>query len=188
LYGFSSRSWLDGLLDPEQIISPHYFGATAHAQKDENGDFREGGMVQFVHDNLVGLDEPNRAALSQVIAALSAEAELPSQRDADESARNDGTLEKGRDALVNNFGCIDCHRFHDDGDLGYAPDLTGYGSHEWLTQFIANPEGERFYPDSNDRMPAFAPNPDVPERNRLTLDEIDILARWIRGEPYDPTP
>ena len=45
----------------------------------------------------------------------------------------------GREAIVNEFACIDCHKFRDDGELGLAPDLTGYASREWLTAFISNP-------------------------------------------------
>ena len=49
-----------------------------------------------------------------------------------------------------------CHHFHDAGDLGTAPDLTGYGSREWMIGMISDPEHERFYGEKNDRMPAFA--------------------------------
>ena len=43
----------------------------------------------------------------------------------------------GRDAIVNEFACIDCHKFREGGELGKTPDLTGYASREWLTAFIS---------------------------------------------------
>ena len=52
--------------------------------------------------------------------------------------------------------------FASDGELGNAPDLTGYASREWLTAFLSNPADKRFYGDKNDRMPAFALHPNDP--------------------------
>jgi ubiquinol-cytochrome c reductase cytochrome b subunit len=181
LYGFASRAWLNGFLDPEKIVTNEYFGNTAHGKKDKNGKYKEGAMVEFVELTLSGLSKADRTALDQIIATLSAEAALPAQREADETAANDGTIESGRDAMINTFGCTDCHTFHKDGDpLG--PDLTGYGSVEWLIGMISDPKAKRFYPESNDRMPAFAAHADMPEMNRLSAEELQSLARWIRGE------
>ena len=70
------------------------------------------------------------------------------------------SIDEGRELLVSEMGCTDCHRFHDDGELGIAPDLTGYGSREWLIGFISDPRHERFYGENNDRMPAYAPSGD----------------------------
>jgi ubiquinol-cytochrome c reductase cytochrome b subunit len=98
----------------------------------------------------------------------------------------DKRIASGRDAIVNVFACIDCHKFHDDGALGSAPDLTGYASREWITAFISNPADERFYRDTNDRMPAFAAHPgDV--SNRLSPEDLATLVSWLRGEWYTPT-
>ena len=82
---------------------------------------------------------------------------------------------------VYEFLCADCHKIGDAGDLGSAPDLTGYGSPNWLQEFISNPEHERFYPDTNDRMPAFADSDDITQ-NRLSPIELDLLVRWLRGQ------
>jgi ubiquinol-cytochrome c reductase cytochrome b subunit len=94
-------------------------------------------------------------------------------------------VESGRTVIVEEFSCVDCHKFHDDGTLGLAPDLTGYASREWLREFISNPEHERFYPDTNDRMPAFAASDD-PAANRLSPEELDLVVAWLRGEWYEP--
>ena len=82
------------------------------------------------------------------------------------------------------YTCTDCHKFHD-GELGSAPDLTGYGSAKWLTEFIGNPNHSRFYGDKNDRMPAFAEHPTDPSRNSLSKHEFEMLVRWLRGDDRD---
>jgi ubiquinol-cytochrome c reductase cytochrome b subunit len=178
LHAFATRRRLTGLLDPERIVTPDYFGTCLHGLPDEGGAYKAGGMVEFVRDALERGD-----TLPAVIAALSAEAELPEQRALDAAALGDGTLEAGRQAIAESAGCIDCHKFRDSGDLGTAPDLTGYFSHEWLYAFISNPAAERFYGESNnDRMPAFAAHPEDPARNLLTHEELELLVRWLRGE------
>jgi ubiquinol-cytochrome c reductase cytochrome b subunit len=182
LLGFGTRDWIRGFLDPEQIVGPHYFGNTA---------LRAGDMVTFVEDTFgahvtADLDDDERAEsrrkIEDVTFALANEADLIREMAADVEDR----VAAGRDAIVNDFACIDCHKFHDEGELGLAPDLTGYGSRAWLRAMIANPEHERFYPDTNDRMPAFAVDPDGPAANRLSTAELDLLADWLRGEWYEP--
>jgi mono/diheme cytochrome c family protein len=93
----------------------------------------------------------------------------------------------GKDAMINEFACIDCHKFGDQGDLGLAPDLTGYASREWLTAFISNPAHERFYPETNDRMPAFAADSAKPLANRLSPEDLAMIVAWLRGEWYQPS-
>jgi quinol-cytochrome oxidoreductase complex cytochrome b subunit/mono/diheme cytochrome c family protein len=175
LSGFGSRDWLNGLLDPEEIKSSRYFGNTRHAK---------GEMASFVADNLKELDDADKTKLQNVIIAVSAEAALPSQADADKKAEQDGTLEKGRKALTEAFessSCVDCHKFRDQGDLGSAPDLTGWASKDWLTRFITDPAHEAFYRDTNDRMPSFGAATS-PKKPLLTPAQIDLLARLLRGE------
>ena len=45
---------------------------------------------------------------------------------------------------------------------GSEPDLTGYGSYEWMMGMISDPTHRRFYRQENDRMPSFAANKDKP--------------------------
>jgi len=179
LYGFASRAWIAGLLDPARIESTDYFGATAHGMRDEEGAFKSEGMVEFVHENL----DPSEDDVKAMAITLSAEASLISQRDADAVAKSDGTLDAGREAMIDTYSCTDCHRFHQDDDPEMAPDLTGYGSAKWLYDFIANPA--RFYGDNNDRMPAFAQHPDEPARNLLSEHDMKMLVRWLRGDDHD---
>lgn len=180
LWGFGTRDWVLGILDPKKIVGPHYFG---------NTKLKEGDMAIWVTDTLgseatAGLNEAELKKLREnvklVSFALAAEAGQIREQHAKE------WIEAGRKVIVEEFACIDCHKFHDDGELGMAPDLTGYASADWLRAFISNPEHERFYPTTNDRMPAFAASDD-PAANRLSPEELDILVAWLRGEWYEPT-
>ncbi len=169
LYSFGSRSWLFGLLDPRQVDGPRYFGTTSHAK---------GEMVEFVKETLTKTDPKQVRA---IVAALSAEAGLKPQ--AAEDARDTKLIAEGRKLIETH--CTDCHKFREAGDLGSAPDLTGWGSTAWVDGMIRHPSGERFYGDNNDRMPSFAEFAE-PERNRLSPQELEVIVRWLRGEWYEP--
>src|SRR6185503_12966586 len=104
---------------------------------------------------------------------------------ADKQAQDDETLDKGRKAVSEAFeasSCVDCHKFRDKGDLGSAPDLTGWGSKDWLVRMIGDPTHDDFYRATNDRMPSFGKDPPGPKQPLLSAAEIDLLARWLRGE------
>ena len=126
LYGFADRAWLTGFLSPKHISGPNYFGGTAHA---------EGEMVGYVKDTMSGWEADD---VRKVVLALSAEARLPSQAAAD--AKDAADIEAGRALIANEENCVMCHKFGDVGELGAAPDLTGYGSREWLLGMISNPD------------------------------------------------
>lgn len=181
LFGFGSRAWLTGLLNHEQIVSPHYFGNTAHGLKDADGAYPSGGMVEYVHTKLASLDETGQKSLQDVIVALSAEAGLAHQKAADQQARTEGTIQRGHDAINNTFGCTECHRLGEAGELGTAPDLSGWGSEKWLVGMISNPSHESFYKATNDRMPGFATSDDA-DKNLLTAEQIRFIARWLRQD------
>lgn len=171
LHGFASRAWFTGLLDPERVASAHYFGGTR---------FQEGRMVRFVQRDVAGFNEEQRAQLTKVIAAVSAEAGLPAQREIE--AQEEAQIAEGR-ALIRTRGmrCTGCHQFRTPDEDAIAPDLTGYGSREWLIAFISNPAHPRFYGRRNDRMPVFG------EEGALTAEEIGLLADWLRGDwPQTP--
>ncbi len=231
LWDFASAAWLQGLLDPDQIAGPGYYG--------NNPNFRRGLMMNYVQDSLYRLyvprvggrrletlleevDEP-AARITRVGELLAASREAIDvaefRRAASEAVSEedwDAVLATYREPLVEHlgreeldalidgiasqrewdtpqeidaatlgrfqtFGCADCHHFHGAGFLGIAPDMTGYGSRDWLTGILTNPEDERFYPNSNDGMPAFHAFPEEPAKNLLSLDEIETLADLIRG-------
>ena len=52
---------------------------------------------------------------------------------------------------------------------GTGPTFEGYGSAEWLREFLKNPAHDKFYGKRNDRMPAFG------ESRRLSAKELDML-------------
>jgi len=179
LYAFGGLDWHKGWLDPDRIKTEHYFGNTA---------FAEGDMVEWITvDMFEDLDDDGKAKLQgqmvKIARALAAEARLPAYAQADQ--RDADLIDQGKELIAGEVDCTMCHKFHD-GDLGDAPDLTAYGSVEWLAGIISNPEHKRFYPDSNDRMPAFASNPDAAEKNLLTPQELNVLVNWLRTAGHQP--
>ena len=76
--------------------------------------------------------------------------------------------------------CTECHKFGDAGTEPTAPELTGYGSRQWLIDFIMDPAHERFYDRRNDRMPRYGPD------KVLDRASIELIADWLRGDWYEP--
>ena len=168
LRGFASREWLAGFLDPAQIGALHYWGGTA---------FTDGDMVEFVREDIGSFSDGEKAQLQKGIVALSAEAGLKSQREAD--ARDAALIAEGRKELTGfTLNCTECHVFRDEGEHD-GPNLTGYGSREWLVAFISDPSHARFFGEANDRMPAYATD------KQLTAAQIGLLADWLRGDWYE---
>jgi ubiquinol-cytochrome c reductase cytochrome b subunit len=166
LKGFASREWLAGLLNPDTVDSVHYFGGTK---------LKDGKMVRFVKKTIFKLTPEEKTQLPAVIAALSAEAQLPSQTEMD--SKEAALIAQGR-TLINSdtFRCTECHQFRQKTDDATAPDLSGYGSAEWLAAFVRNPADERFYGKKNDRMPAFG------HAGRLDEKSLGLVVAWLRGE------
>ena len=135
-------------------------------------------MAKFVRNDVPKLSPEGKTGLANALIALSAEAGLKSQRDAD--ASDTALIAAGRKALGGDgIGCAECHAFGAPDPNAAGPDLTGYGSREWLTAFIADPAHTRFYGTNNDKMPSFG------KEGRLTPTEIGLLTDWLRGEWYD---
>ena len=168
LKGFASRRWIEGLLDPQRISTPAYYGGTA---------FAEGDMVDTVND--FDLQDPDEVAeIKLIVKALSAEAKLPAQKDIEQAEAKQ--IQQGLELIgEDGFDCTQCHVFHGQG-RGKGPELTGYGSRPWLMDFIANPAHKRFYAKKNDRMPAYLKD------EVLTTEQIGIVADWLRGDWYRP--
>ncbi len=167
LHGFGTAAWMTGLLDPNQVAGPAYFGNTAHA---------DGDMVGFVQGDLQDAEAWTPADTQAVIAAMASESGL--------GVAAPDVVARGRELVASDERCGSCHRFRDNGtELGTACDLTGWGSREWLAGIIADPTHERFYGASNDRMPSFGKAADggAPQ---LTSEQIGMLADWLRGEWY----
>ncbi len=169
LKGFASREWITGLFDPQRIVSLHYYGGTK---------LKDGKMVKFVQEDVASFKDEEKVLLQKAIVALSAEAQLKSQRARDRV--DEALIEQGTKALIGDkMGCMECHKFHDSGENS-APNLTGYGSKDWLTALLGNPGHDRFFGSRNDRMPAFG------EEKQLSPQEISLVVDWLRGEWYVP--
>jgi ubiquinol-cytochrome c reductase cytochrome b subunit len=166
LKGFGSREWIAGLLDPAKIVTTNYFGGTK---------LKDGKMVKFVKKNV---SDYAPEQLKKVIAAVSAEAGLRSQGTLD--AHDVAIINEGRTLIKETMKCTDCHQFRAKDEDATAPNLTGYGSREWLVKFLNNPAHPDFYGQKNDRMPAFG------EKQILSEQQIGLLADWLRGDWYEP--
>ena len=193
LAGFGSRAWHRGMLRPDRVASPAYFGCTP---------FAEGDMTDYVQDTLWGETDPDDAAavaelnrgIEAVAAALAAEAG-PRVHGGPPVAPDHGgetlapdalpaLVKEGRDLIAGDFACTDCHNYGD-ADYGYAPTLNGYASRDWLADFIANPTHARFYGEEavgEGYMPAYAPAAGDADANTLTREEILLLTDWLRGD------
>jgi ubiquinol-cytochrome c reductase cytochrome b subunit len=165
LKGFGSREWIAGLMNPQKITSTNYFGGTK---------FADGKMVKFVKKDGATFTQEQ---VKQIADALSAEAQLPAQAEADK--QDVALIEQGRAFMATETArCTECHQFRKKDEDATAPDLTGYASREWLIAIISNPKHERFYGKRNDRMPAFG------EDKILDARSIGLIADWLRdGTP-----
>ena len=162
LKGFGSREWCAAMLDPQKIASTNVFGGTK---------FADGKMVKFVKKDAAQFTPEQ---VKQITAALSAEAQLPHQSEADK--RDAALIEQGRAFMVTETArCTECHQFRKKDEEATAPDLTGYGSREWLIGIISNPRHDRFYAKRNDRMPAFG------DEKILDAQAIGLIADWLRS-------
>ena len=169
---WGSREWLRAFLDPQQIATDRVWGGTAFVHPP--ADKKRSPMVDYVLDEIPKFTPEQKAMLDRVIMAVSAEAALPSQREAD--ARDAAAIEQGRkDFGESGLNCADCHEFRGDGG-GKGADLTGWGSREWTAGIIHNPADKKFYGRRNDRMQPFG------EKGELDGRQIGMLAEWLRGE------
>jgi ubiquinol-cytochrome c reductase cytochrome b subunit len=172
LKGWGSREWLRNFLDREKIVSDHIWGGTALVHPP--ADKKRNPMVDYVLDDIPKYTPEEKAMLERVILAVSAEAQLPSQREAD--ARDAALIEQGRKEFGDSgLNCADCHEFRGEGG-GKGCLLTGWGSREWTAGIIHNPADKNYYGRRNDRMQAFG------QKHELSAKQIDMLTQWLRGE------
>ncbi len=167
LKGFGSRAWVTGFLNADTILTARYWGGTEHA---------EGDMAMWLSDHIPETDQ-QVARRRSVVLALSSQAQLASQAamDRQDSVQIAAGVQYMRDT---NAGCAECHKFQDVGTD--SPELSGWGSREWMIAFVNDPSHPRFFGRDNDRMPSYG------TEKSLTDREIAMVVDWIRGEWYRP--
>ncbi len=173
LAGFGTQEWLRGLLDPERITTPEYFGSPEH---------RRSRMVRFVTRDVAAFDETQRRDLNKVLLALAYESDLPGSGPMDRATAT--TVVEGRQLFGSEeIGCARCHTYGEFTERSTAPTLNGWGSRDWILGLLHDPRGEGYYRDRNDRMPRFGADGILSER------DLGLIVDWLRGDWYEaPTP
>ncbi|MFN9201658.1 MAG: cytochrome b N-terminal domain-containing protein [Gemmatimonas sp.] len=167
LKGFASRAWVRGFLHPDSILTHRYWGGTAHT---------EGDMALWLADQSPESDE-ERVTRGHVVLALSSQARLASQAALDQ--RDSAQIAAGIAFMRNtSTGCAECHVFQDVGTD--SPELTGWGSRQWMIDFVHDPSHPRFFGRDNDRMPSYGKEKSLSDR------EIEMVVDWIREEWMTP--
>jgi len=167
LKDFGTRTWIAGMLDADKVLTKRYWGGTKH---------KDGDMALWLSDHTPESDDAV-AMRKNVVLALSAEAQLKSQSALDK--KDSAQIALGKAYLSNpKGGCAECHKFYDAGKD--SPDLTGYGSRQWMIDFVTDPAHQRFFGRDNDRMPRFGPEKSLSDK------EIAMVVDWIRGEWFKP--
>jgi ubiquinol-cytochrome c reductase cytochrome b subunit len=167
LKGFGSRAWVKGFLDVDTIMSRRYWGGTAHT---------EGDMIGWLNDHIPETDAQIETR-HNVVLALSSQAQLTAQATLD---KQDSAKIAAGIAFMRNTkgGCAECHIFQDVGKD--SPELTNWGSRQWMIDFVNDPAHKRFFGRDNDRMPSYG------VEKSLSPREIEMVVDWIRGDWYTP--
>ncbi len=164
LAGFGTPQWVaEFLRDP---ASERFFGKTRH---------REGTMVQWSRKNIPLMTEREIEAVSAFVIHHAGDPE-PAVADPELMALGARVFSSGTSEGAQ--GCILCHQLdHPEvsgSGMALGPDLTGYGSPEWLGGIIKDSSQPRFYGNQNSGMPKFA--------HRLRNQELQLLTDWILAE------
>jgi len=184
---FGTREWIHGFIT--NPAGPSHFGPTVHA--NFNGEpvgtrfTKDGEMAAWAAENVELMTEREISAIVEFLIAQGGRTDLPKVDgklvDEELVAEGRALFENGNDNL--SMTCIDCHSItpvgEDEqlGDVGSAPQLTGYASEAWLRDFLLNPGAERHYGENN-AMPSY--------EGRMSEKDLEILLRWMRHRWYEP--
>ncbi|MCA9016521.1 MAG: c-type cytochrome, partial [Planctomycetaceae bacterium] len=182
LAGFATTEWIaEFLMDPK---APKFFG---HVGTTKGGDaILNGDMSDWADSNVGPEGVLSKADIEAVAALIAREANHRNAEPLSEAVIKRGVsvfsgMEfKDKAGKVVDFDgyCAQCHAMKagDPGEEGggAAPDLNGYGSAKWLSEFIRNPGAEKFYGEKN-IMPSF-------EESKLSQHDLNLLVKWMRGE------
>lgn len=179
LKGFASEAWLKGLLTQPGAGHANYFG---------NTDLHE--MQRVVAEDLKDLEPADQDALTQVIRWL---ARHPRKSSPD---ANTAEFKRGLDAFKNvALACNDCHAYEGERGPGVVgPDLTGYGSADWIRAMIVSPDHPTRY-GANNAMPLFrdleGADAEIvrqetarrkPSITHLSPVDRELIIRWLIGD------
>lgn len=187
LGNFGSRDWIRAVLAD---FKGHFAPLKNASDKKVAEELLDNGeMADWSETNKALLKDPaNKESLDALVEFVAAQSGRK-----DEPAFNAALVAKGqsifetgklaKDKLSAN--CVDCHSIKSagggksSGKEGSAPSLAGYAGTGWLKQFISDPGLPTNYGEHN-HMPAF--------KTRLGDREIDLLARWMTGDYFRPSP
>ena len=164
LAGFGTPQWVaEFLTDPS---SERFFGQTRH---------RDGTMVQWARKNIPLMTEREIDAVSAFVIHQPGDPESAAA-DPELMALGARVFSSGNSEGAQ--GCVLCHQLdHPEvsgAGMSLGPDLTEYGSREWLSGIIMDSSQPRFYGNQNSGMPKFA--------HRLRSQELQLLTDWILEE------
>jgi ubiquinol-cytochrome c reductase cytochrome b subunit len=153
LKGFATESWIWALV--QNPAHENFFGRTKRRT-----------MARWSQETLPTLDKQELEEIHLAARWLAGRPQgLPAPDDTSEFARGYEAFETW---------CLECHRYEGQGGTHMrGPDLTKYGSVDWIKKVIRNARQEDLY-GSAAEMPPF--------EGVLTDLEIELLARWLAGE------
>jgi ubiquinol-cytochrome c reductase cytochrome b subunit len=211
LGNFGSKEWVRGLLkDP---TDNHYFGLVKRDEKDQNGkEIKVPGLTRM-EGWRIGIDKARKAGtvdaavqdkqFDKIAEWLEYIGKTPKAL-----RKDDALIKAGQDAFgAKKNRCTSCHavemylkddkKWEKDTDPSLdAPDLTEYGSADWLRGMIMRPGHKSRYGERN-LMPAFRPkdgvgaeiglqefretNEKTPDKMIQELSDVDreLIIRWI---------
>lgn len=183
---FATTEWIaEFLTDPTADKFFGHMGTTKGGDAILNGDMADWAESYVGPEGVLSKED-----IEAVAALLAREAKRRDYKPVSEEVIKRGVSvfsginfkDKAGKAVDFDGYCAQCHAMKagdpEDEGGGAAPDLNGYGSEQWLSQFIRNPGAEEFYGDKN-VMPAF-------EESKISNHELNLLVKWMRGEWQRP--
>ncbi|MBM4072590.1 MAG: cytochrome B6 [Planctomycetes bacterium] len=190
LGGFGTEKWIRGLL--ENPKDKKYFGSTKLTGminwrkriEEERADWKVQDAPEVYKKKIAEQD----ADLDKVARFIAEQAKPKEKRD--KTVLSEGV--KSFSARKIHLRCQSCHTIGDDGG-SQGPDLTDYGSQEWIRLMIMSPGHAKRYGDKN-TMPAFrnleSPGAEVhemlfreidPKGVVVNMSDIDreLIIRWM---------
>ncbi len=182
LANFGSRAWLTSLLANYAEHMKSTTNATVFPEKAK--ELVTGTMAEWSKENSPILTkDSNKASFESLVEFVYAQSGRP-----DALKQDNPKVLAGREIFKTgkladgelSTACAECHTMVIPGEneplsTAGSPILSRYGSQDWLTQMLLNPDAH--YGDSN-AMPAF--------HGQLSDQELKMISRWIVGDYYKP--